>query len=474
MLKWIEEFLLGEQMKVLDLKDNRFWNLILKIGLPVAMQNLIFNSLTLVDNILIGGLGDTHIAAVGVANKLYFIFSIFLFGINSGANIFSAQFWGKKDLKGVRIVLGTSLIIGFSIAIPFTLAGLLFPHFIVDIFSNDPEVIRLGASYLGIIALTFPISAISSSFSIQSRGVGRPKVPLMASAVALSLNAVLAYALIYGKLGMPQMGIRGAAVATLIARGVECLILLGIIYAKDYELAVKLKDIKGINRAFFMRFIKPVTPVILNELLWAVGVTGYTYFYGILGTEAVATVQILDIINNIFFSLFMGLGNACGAIIGNLIGAGEEDTARVYAKRSIVVGVGIAVFVSIGLFFAAPVFLSFFKITSATLAICKKTIIVYAAYTIPKIINMVMIVGVCRSGGDTIFSAIIDVGAPWFIGLPMAYLGVNVFVLPVYYVMAMINVEEIVKCILGLRRLFSGKWLHNLVKDFHTGAEEVA
>ncbi len=461
-------------MKLFDLKDRRFWGLIFKIGFPVALQNLIFNSLTLVDNMLVGGLGDSHIAAVGVAGKLNFIFSVLLFGINSGANIFSAQFWGKKDLKGVRMVLGTSLMIGMSIAVIFTFVGILFPHQVVDIFSDDPEVIRLGASYLRILALTFPIGAISSSFSIQSRGVGRPQVPLLASATALILNAILDYILIYGKLGMPMMGIEGAAVATVIAKVVECVILLSVIYGKKYELAVKLKDLKGLNRKFVGRFIGPVTPVMINELLWAVGVTGYTYFYGKLGTEAVATIQILDIINGMFFSLFMGLGNACGAIIGNLIGAGEEQTARIYAKRSILVGVSMGAITSVLLLLGAPFFLSFFSISEATLIVCKKTLLVYAAYTIPKLINMIMIVGVCRSGGDTVYSAIIDVGAPWLIGLPLAFLGVQVLALPVYWVMALINIEELVKSILGLYRLISGKWLHNLVRNFNTGGQEVA
>jgi putative MATE family efflux protein len=461
-------------MRILDFKDRRFWGLIIKIGFPIALQNLIFNSLTLVDNMLVGGLGDSHIAAVGVAGKLNFIFAVFLFGVNSGANIFSAQFWGKKDLKGVRMVLGTSLMMGMSIAVIFTMIGLLFPHKVVDIFSDDPEVIRLGASYLRIIALTFPISAIASSFSIQSRGVGRPQVPLLASATALTLNAFLDYILIYGKLGLPAMGIEGAAVATVIAKVVECVIILTVIYSRKYELAVRLKDLEGVNRAFVAKLIKPVTPVILNELLWAVGVTGYTYFYGKLGTEAVATVQILDIINGMFFSLFMGLGNACGALVGNLIGAGDETRARVYAKRSVVVGVMLGAVVSVLLLIGAPFFLRFFNITEETLLVCRRTIYVYAAYTIPKLINMIMIVGVCRSGGDTVFAAIIDAGAPWFIGIPMAFMGVQVLALPVYWVMALINIEELVKSILGFRRLLSGKWLHNLVRDMNTGGQEVA
>jgi Na+-driven multidrug efflux pump len=168
----------------------------------------------------------------------------------------------------------------------------------------------------------------------------------------------------------------------------------------------------------------------------------------------------------------MGMGNACGSIVGNLIGSGEDITAKVYAKRSIVTGIGFGIVMSIGLLLCAPLFLSFFDISAATIAICKKTIIVYAAFMTLKAINMILIVGVCRGGGDTIFSGIVDVAAPWLIGLPMAYLGVSVLHLPVFFVMAMINLEEVFKAIFGIYRLLSDKWLHNLVKDIKHQEDE--
>lgn len=460
-------------MKIFDFKDKRFWGLMISIGLPIAIQNLIFNGLMLVDNILIGGLGEANIAAVGIANKLTFIFNLFMFGINSGANIFSAQFWGKKDLTGVRKVLGLSLMIGMSVAIPFLLIGTFLSSWFVGLFSNDPEVIAKGADFLKIMALSYPISAITAAYGMQSRGVGRTKLPLMSSAIALSINTIFGYTLIYGKLGMPRMGINGAALSTLLARALECTILLGLIYKNKHELAAKLSEFKGYTRDFMKRFIRPVSPVILNEVLWAIGVTGYTFFYGKLGTEAVATVQILDVINGMFLSLFMGMGNACGAIIGNLIGAGEEDTARIYAKRSVAVGIGFGAVTGIIMLITAPLFLSFFDISASTMVICKLTLIVYAITTIPKVINMIMIVGVCRGGGDTVFAMLIDVLSPWLIGLPMAFLGVKVFAFPIYFVMAMINLEELVKSIFGIKRLLSNKWLRNLVHDIRND-EEVA
>lgn len=452
-------------MNVLDFKDRKYWRLILRTGLPIIIQSVIFNSFTLVDNILVGGLGEVSIAAVGVANKLTFIYMLFLFGINSGANIFSAQYWGRRDLKGVRRVLGLSLALGLTTAIPFTLIGLLAPSFVLDIFSNDPEVIRMGASYLFIVALAFPINAITSSFGMQSRGVGRTRVPLVASLIGFMLNAWLDYALIYGTFGFPRLGIEGAALATLISKAVEAAVLVGIIYYNKYELAARFSDFNGYTKEFLQRFFTPVLPVILNEMFWAIGVSTYTYFYGILGTEAVATVQILDVVNSIFVSAFMGWGNAVGAVLGNLIGGGQENTARVYAKRSVLVSLGLGLVMSVVLFLVAPRFLTLFNISETTAELCRLTIITYAIYLTPKVLNQLMIVGICRGGGDTIFAAIIDVGAPWLIGIPMAYLSVSVLNLPIYLALAMINIEEFAKATACMWRLLSDKWIHNLVKD---------
>lgn len=461
-------------MKVLDLKDRKYWKLMIAIGLPIALQNLIFNGLNMVDNILIGGLGEANIAAVGIANKLSFVFNLFLFGVNSGANIFSAQFWGKKDLTGVRRVLGLSLFMGMVVAVPFMIVGVLFPETVIALFSDDPLVISQGAAYLRIAAVSFPISAVTSSYGMQSRGVGRTKIPLLSSASALTFNTIFTYLLIYGKLGLPEMGIRGAAVATLFARVIECGLLVGLIYRNKFELAARLSEFSGYTGMFLKRFARSVAPVITNELLWAVGVTGYTYFYGRLGTEAVATVQIMDLVNGIFFSLFAGISNACGAIIGNKIGAGEDNTARVYAKRSVVVVMALGALAGGLMVLVAPLFLGFFNISDVTRELCRISVLVYAAFNVPRVVNMVIIVGVCRGGGDTLFAMAIDVLAPWLIGLPMAYLGVEVFAFPVYFVMSMIYTEEVVKSILGVIRLLSNKWLHNLVRDIPQGEEAAA
>jgi putative MATE family efflux protein len=457
------------KLKVLDFEDRSYYSELVRIGLPVMIQNVIFNGLTMIDNVMIGGLGDTAISAVGIANKLSFVFILFLFGVNSGSSVFGAQFWGKGDLAAIRKVLGISLRICLVASIPFFLVSQLLPRQVMTFFIRDAQVIEQGVSFLRIIGWSYVIQAITAAYAIQSRGVGRTRPPLYASAVALGINTFLNYSLIYGRFGLPAMGVRGSATATLIARILEAGILLAIIYGRKYELAATISEMSGYSRDFIRRFVRPVLPVIANEILWAIGVSMYTFFYGMQGVKSTTTAQIMEVMNGLFFSLFFGLGSACGVMIGNRIGAREDDIARVYAKRSIVLGSGLGLCMGCALAVAAPFFLSFFNVGPEILSDCRIAAYVFASTMSLRVINLIMVVGVCRNGGDTVFAALIDVLSPWCVGIPMAALGVLVLKWPIYLVMALVSLEEVVKAVFGIWRLFSGKWLNNLVHDLHGG-----
>ena len=458
-----------QALKVLDFEDRFYYKELFRIGLPVMIQNLIFSGLLMIDNVMIGGLGDTAISAVGIANKLSFVFILLLFGVNSGACMFSAQFWGKGDTVAVRKVLGISLRICLLAAIPFFLVSQFLPRQVMTFFIRDPRVIEQGAIFLRIIGWSYVIQAISAAYAIQGRGVGRTRPAMYASVMALALNTVLNYGLIYGRLGLPALGVAGSATATLVARSVELAILLGIIYGNKYELAASFSEMSGFSRDFLRRFVKPVLPVIVNEILWAIGVSMYTFFYGMQGVMATTTAQIVEVMHGLFFSLFFGLGSSCGVMIGNQIGAGKEDLARAYAKRSVLLGIGMGLVMGIALAAGAPLFLGFFNVGPEILHACRLAAYVFAGTMFIRAINLIMVVGVCRNGGDTVFAALIDVLSPWCVGIPMAALGVMVLKWPIYLVMALVSLEEVVKAVFGIWRLLSGKWLNNLVRDLHGG-----
>ena len=230
-------------MKLDYLKDKTFYKVLIGIALPITIQNLISTSLNMVDTVMIGRLGEKQIAAVGLANQLFFLFILIAFGTNSGASIFIAQYWGKKDTLQIRKVLGLSLLVGGAISLVFAAGAFFIPEFILRIFTEDEQVVLLGSQYLRIISFSYLMTTISFAYGFASRSVGQAKLPMYVSAASLLCNTLLNYLLIFGKFGFPMMGIRGAAIATVISRFLEMFLLLFIIYKKGDTLAAKFHEI---------------------------------------------------------------------------------------------------------------------------------------------------------------------------------------------------------------------------------------
>jgi len=449
-------------------EDKKFLKTLLKLALPIALQNFILSSLNLVDNIIIGGLGEVAIAGVGLANQYFFLLNLILFGITSGSAIFTAQFWGNKDIPNIRRVLGISLITSCSAAFLFFLGGVFFPQQILSIFSKDPEVIRLGSSFLRIIAFSYVVTAITFAFSFTLRSVGRVKTPMIVSVIALGINTALNFILVYGYFGMPRLGVEGSATATLIARIIECGLLLVFVYKKKYVIAGTMKEFLDLKMIFIKQFFKVTIPVILNEGMWALGVTLYAVVYARMGTEVIAATNISSTIEKIVWVLFMGLGNACAVMIGNKIGEGNEKEAFTYAKRFIIIGPALAMLMGIVVYFASGWSLKAYNISPQVYYYAHRNLMVFSFFLWVKVFNFTSIVGIFRSGGDTKFCLVIDTAGVWLIGVPLAYLGGIVLHLPVYWVYLLVYVEEVFKLIVGLPRIFSKKWIHNLT---HVSAE---
>lgn len=451
-------------MQKLNWKDKVFYRTMLAIALPIALQNLITSSLNMIDTVMIGRLGEIEIAAVGLANQYFFIFVLLLFGINSGAAIFTSQFWGKNDTANIKRIIGITLIMGGSLSIIFGIGAFMVPHRILRIFTNDTEVINLGSQYLRIICFSYFVTAVGFSFSFTARSIGQAKLPMFVSAVSVLSNAIFNYILIFGKLGFPMMGVRGAALATLLARIIETTLLLTIIYGQRMVIGGTFREMFNINFSLFRRYIKTGLPVILNEGLWSLGTTMYSIAYARISTEAIAAVQIANTVQSVFMVVAMGLGNACAVMIGNIIGAKEEEKAVEYAFRFSVVGPVIGIGLGIMLFLSAPLILSFYNISPTVYENAKNILQVMSLFICAKIFNTILVIGILRSGGDTTFSLMLEMCSIWLFGVPMAFLGAHFLKLPVYLVVAMVSCEEVVKALFGIPRVLSKKWVKNVVE----------
>lgn len=447
--------------------DSKFYKSLLLIALPIVIQSFIASSLNLVDTIIVGRLGEAEIASVGIANQYFLLFNVLIFGIYGGCGIFISQFWGKRDIKNIRRVLGLSIILGCALSILLTLMGALMPDKIIMVFTKDPKVILLGAKFLRIMCMSYIFTSITLSYACASRCIGNAVIPMVVSMVALTINTTLNYILVFGKFGFASMGVEGSATATLIARIFEMLLMVTIIYThgRNKVLAAKFEELFDITKDFIIRVFKTILPVVLNEACWVVGTIIYSVVYSHISTEAIASVQICSTINNVFFVLIFGLSNASTVMIGNKIGSGEEELGKLYARRFSILGTIVGLVLALLLALSAPSLLSFFKVSDEVLHASLMILYVTSFVLVIKVFNIILIVGILRGGGDAKYSLIAEASTMWLIGVPISIIGAFWFNLPVYWVVALITAEEIVKCVIGLRRLLSNKWIHNVTHN---------
>jgi putative MATE family efflux protein len=442
--------------------DPEYFPNIRKIAIPIIIQQFTFSGLNMLGVVFVGQKGEVSVAAVGLAGQLAFLLNLVHFGIISGAAMFTAQFWGRKDVPNLRRVLGLCLILAISASLIFFTLAQFLPSQILSIYTKDPEVIALGTSYVRVFSWTYLFFAITFSYALVMRSTGDVRTPTTVSVSALLLSTFLSYSLIFGKFGLPELGIQGAAVAAVIARALECITLISTTYAKKSPVAASLKELTNFDRTFLVKVIKPMSPVIINELFWALGTTTYNAIYGRMGTESFAAMNIVSTIEQLAFVIFIGIANATSVSVGNRIGAGQEDEAYLYAGRSI--GLGIAGGILIGLLLQlvkAPI-LSLYNVSPEVIENAGNVINVITLFLWLRVNNMTIVVGILRAGGDTRFSMFIDGFIIWLVGVPMAYLGANVWGLPVYLVYLCAMSEEATKWLLGIHRYFSRKWIHNL------------
>lgn len=454
-------------MKIMRIKDNNLKILkrIIILALPIMMQALLVNSVSFVDTLMIGQLGSISIAAVGVASQLFFLITMILNGISSGAGIFISQYWGAKNKRGIQKTLGiaftfTTLIIGL-IAIFSTLK----PEALMHLFTEDSSIVESGIIYLRIVGISYIFSGISFIYAIGFRSTGDTKTPLTISIIALSLDIIGNYLLIFGIGIFPELGIAGGAISTSVSRFVE-LILYIVITNKRKNCPIKFsfKYSLKFDTSSVKKFFKTTSPVIINHLFWAIGFICYKIAYAKIGSDALASVQIVSSIENLFLILIQGYAGAVAIITGHLIGADEMEELELYSNISLRFSLVAGILVALLLVILAPVFVGMFKIEPHIHELSVQALKM-VAFKLPIVsINIAAIVGILRASGDTKFPMYVELGTLWLIGVPLAFFAVMVLKvsLPQAYLLA--AVEELVKLVLEVKRIKSRNYIKNLTK----------
>ncbi len=444
-------------------EDKAFYSGLFTIALPIMFQNFLNSLVNMADTVMIGRLGTVEIAGVGLGNQVFFFFNILLFGIVSGGGVFTAQFWGRRDLSGIRKTLGLCLALSLALALAFLAICLAAPRFVIGLYSNDPAVVATGAAYLRTLALSFVPFGISFAFTIMLRTVEKVHLATVSTIISLSINVALNWAFIFGFGPIPAMGVLGAARATVIARTIEALIIVTVTYARRYPLAGPARELLGFDARFVKGYFAVAFPVLVNEFLWSFGITMQSAIFARTHTDAIAAFNITNTVSGLAWVVFIGLGNGVAVMIGKKIGEGETGRARDYASRITRFAPLLAVFVATLLVPVSRVLPFLFNVNESVFAIANAMFVILAITYPFRAFNMSMVIGVCRAGGDTRFCAVYDVLFLWVLALPLAAVASFALGAPAWVVYAAVVTEEPFKALLGLWRLRSGKWLHCVV-----------
>lgn len=449
-------------LKLYSSIDGEFLRNMLKIAFPIMIQNLVTSTLNMVDTIMVGKLGEVEIAAVGIANQYFFLFSMILYGLCGGCSVFISQYWGKKDYTNSKRILGLGIISVLIVSIVFMTAGFISPELIISLFNKESTVINLGGKYLFIVLFSYIFTAVTYIYSFSLRSIGNTVTPLIVNIAALLCNVFFNYVLIFGKLGVPALGVEGAAVATLIARAVEAIVLIFLVYKDNGVFAANFSELTDISMDFVKKAYKIIVPVLLNDVLWAMASIIYSVVYGRMGTGPTAAVQICNTVSNMFMVVTFGMASASAIMVGNSIGQGKEEQTVEYANKFMAVSLIVSIVLGLILALTSPLILQLFNVSNEVRSSTLIMLYIISFIFIVRFLGMVIIVGILRGSGDAKSSLIIEGSTMWLIGVPLTIMGAFLFKLPVHLVYALAILEEIAKFILGLIRLKSKKWIVNI------------
>lgn len=448
------------------IKEKGFLATLISIALPIAGQNLISSAVGLTDTLMIGTLGEDAVSATSLANRYIFIFSLVLFGIVSGANVLSAQYWGRKDTESIGKIIAIALKLSVISGTLFSVAAFIVPEYIILIFTSDSEVIKLGAEYLRIVAPAILFNAVSFTYVACLRSVEKVGIGIVTQAQSFVINLIVNGVLIFGLFGFPKMGVAGAAVGVLAARTGE--LILTVIYAKCNKLVkVKIRDIIRCDKRLFRDFLKYSTPVVANESLWGLGTSVHSVIYGHIGSSVVAAFNVVSSIQNVLTVVGFGVSSAAAVVIGKSVG--QNMTERAKKEANSLVGISLLFgFIEAGLVLVVRAFvfdIGLFDMSDYTIGLMKSMMIVSALFVLFQTTNCTLVVGILRGGGDTKFAFVMDVCFMWLMSLPLGAIAAFVLNLPPIAVMAVLYIEELMKTVVGLIRMKSGKWIRNLTRD---------
>lgn len=438
---------------------------LLALAIPSALQTLLNFAVNLLDSVMLGSLGEIQISAAALANQVFFVLSLIIYGIVGGSNVLVAQFWGKKDRDSISRVMAYTYRVGIAFALVFTVLSLAIPQHILSIFSPDLNVISEGVPYLRIVAISYLFYSITTLTGGALRSVRNVRISLVLSIVSLFTNGILNYILIFGKCGFPAMGIIGAGIATTVARLVEFGVLMLYMAFKEKDLQLRVRPLLKLDRSLAGRYFKTTTPVICNEVFWSLGSSVLTIIMGHMSTEYVAANSIFGNINQLSGALAQGLCAAGAVLIGNTIGEGDRGRVMSLTRLLQVVGLLSGFVTATFILILRPIMLSFYNVSDLTMLYANQITYTGAFVAVFRNAQSMNMMGILRGGGDAKFVMVNDVIFLWVLAIPLGFLAGLVWHLPVPIVYCALNIEQFFKLFTSTWRLRNGRWITNVTNE---------
>lgn len=450
--------------KVWMTRDPAFYRMLAALALPISLQNLITFAVGFADNLMVSRLGDAAVSGVFMGNQLQTFLQLLMTGVVQTTGILAAQYWGKRDMTSIKQIVSLSMRAGLALGLITMLAALLFPTQLLGLLTTEADVIAEGAVYLTIVAWSFGFYAVSQTIIAAMRSVENARVGLYISLVTLVFNIGLNYILIFGKLGLPAMGIRGAAIATLVARVIEC--AAAIVYARfvDTKMNLRLTDFFGrVNRLLAGDFLRYGAPIMAGEIVWAINTVTQSGILGHFSKEVISASSIAGNMHNLVYIWVRGLASAVSVITGKTVGSGQVEKVKEYARTTQIFFLGVGVFTASFIFLVRAPFVSLFTVSAASQNYAMQFLIVMAISMLGTCYQMPCLSGLVKAGGDTSFVFKNDTIHVFCVVLPSALLASYLGAPPVA-VYACLKCDQILKCFVAVVKVNRYKWIRNLTR----------
>ncbi len=444
--------------------DKDFFEKLLKLTLPIMLQSLMLALVAACDALMLGRVDQNSMAAVSLATQVQFIQNMIISAVVGAASILGAQYWGKKDIKTLKDIFAISLRLCGISSILFWLACVFFPRYLMLIFTNDQELISIGISYLELAGWSYLLTGISQCYLTVMKVSDHAKQTAIISSTAVVLNIILNAIFIYGLIGVPAMGVQGAAIATLISRIIELLLAVTLSFKKDF-VNPDLRRLFKHNAVLSADFVRTAWPLLGASLFWGIGFTSYTAFMGHLGADAAASNSVAAVIRDLVCCMCNGVASGGGILVGNELGAGKLEKGKLYGDRLVIIAFILGFISTAIMFLLTPLVMKFVKLTPQAHSLLLGMMVIMAVYMIGRVINTVIINGIFAAGGDTLFDMYSLAVCMWGLAVPLAALGTFLFHWPVLLVYACTCLDEVGKIPWVLYHYKKYKWVKDLTRD---------